>query len=233
MYNRSPKQELLMKRLTAAIVLTIAALVAAIHPVATAAPEPSELPESWQLDIQYDNPQPIQVAVPGESAPQTYWFMKYTVTNRTGDERIFVPEFVLYTETGQVLRSGEGVPINVFRTVKKVLNDPLLKSQSEMTGQILQGADNAKSGVAIWKDFDPKAGQVDIFVGGLSGETAVVTLPVAVTVREIDVRGKVREVEKKSIVLSKTLELTYSAPGETPARSRQPMKLLAKDWVMR
>lgn len=221
-----------MKRIVAALVVA-SAVLAFVHATAWTAPKPSEVQVAWQLEIDYKAPQAIQVQIPGESQCRTYWYMRYTITNRTGAERFFVPQFVLYTDTGKVYPAGKDVPTAVFATIKELHNDPLMRTMTGMAGQILQGDDNAKEGVVIWPDFDPQAGQVDIFISGLSGETAEVELPNPVMVQEIDVRGQTKEVEKKTVVLRKTLSLRYAVPGEAAARLRSPVKLLKQEWVMR
>jgi len=219
-----------MMRTTIAIVL--AALVLAVSPARTA-PQPSEIPTSWQLDLDLATPRAIDVVLPGRTTPQRFWFLRYTVTNRTEQDRIFVPDFILYTDTGQILRAGSRVPSAVFREIQKLYNDPLLKDMTGMTGKLLQGEDNAKDGVAIWTDFDPQAGAFDIFMGGLSGETVQVKLPTPIQVVEIDARGNEQTVEKDSVILSRTLRLQYGIAGEAAARAYVEPKLLQRDWVMR
>lgn len=227
-------------RASAAILLAVAAAMA-VAGDAPAAPKPLEAASTWQLDIDFHDPHPIQVQVPGEDKPRTFWYLLYTVTNHTVDEQtqkaaeqIFVPDFVLYTDTGQVLRTGQKTPAAaVFDTIKKSYNNPLLKDSVAMTGKLLHGDDNAKEGVAIWPAFDPQAGAVDIFIGGLSGETAEVALPKPITVTEKDALGKLKTVVKDTIILSKTLHLHYQIPGEAAARLRAPVILTKKDWVMR
>ena len=221
-----------MRLSTAAIALAAAATTIAVAPVLPA-PRPLEVPVSWQLEFDFQKPQAIQVQLAGRDTPETFWYMIYTVDNKTGDERIFVPEFVLYTDTGQVFRAGQKVPTAVFDKIKKVYNDPLLKDMASMTGKLLQGADNAKSGVAIWPDIDPAAGAFDIFIGGLSGETVEIKLPAPIQVTEADAKGDKQTVEKKTIVLAKTLYLRYAIPGEATARLQTPTKLIEKDWIMR
>ncbi len=221
-----------MKRLAATFVLIVAAVVLLASDAQTA-PKPSEVAINWQLDVRLDTPRPIEVSLPGKGQPTRFWYLLYTVTNRTGEDRIFVPEFVLYTNTGQILRAGQKVPTAVFRKLKRIYNDPLLKDRMGMTGKLLQGEDNARSGVAIWREFDGKAGSFDLFLGGFSGETAEVILPIPVTAKEIDARGRDVEVVKEKIILTKTMQLNFSAPGEQSARSRLTPKLLKRQWVMR
>lgn len=219
-------------RLTA-VAVVLAAIVIAAASYAAPAPKPSEVPVSWQLEIDFHKPQAIRIRLAGEDKPRLFWYLRYTVTNRTGADRIFVPEFVLYTDTGEVLRAGQKTPTAVFEYVKKLRNDPLLKDMAGMTGKLLQGEDNAKSSVAIWPDFDPAAGEFEIFIGGLSGETAEILLPKPIRVTEMDYTGKKRTVVKDKVVLTKALQLRYGIPGEAAARVNTAPRLITKAWVMR
>ncbi len=220
-----------MKRTATLPVLLATAWVLALP--AHSAPKPSEVPISWQMEYDFQRPRAVEVTLPGQMVPRRFWYMIYTVTNHTGKELIFVPEFVLYTDTGQVLRAGQKVPSAVFKHIKKLYNNPLLSTTTEVTGKLLQGEDNAKDGIAIWPAFDPHAGAFEILIGGLSGETAEVQLPVAIETTEIDPTGKVATVVKNKVILSRTLRLQYSLPGEAAARNETSPKLEKKDWVMR
>lgn len=216
--------------------LSAAALVlaAAIPTVlAAGAPQPSELSLTWELTIEADMLRSIRLKLPGHERPQTFWYMRFTVINNSESEQIFIPEFVLYTDTGQVIKVGQDVPTAVFNELKKIYNDPLMMSMVNVTGKILRGEDNGKRGVAIWPDFDPKAAQVDVFVGGLSGETAEIELPVPIETTEYDDEGNKQTVKRDKIILNKTLQLSYSIPAEAAARAQATVKLLAQKWVMR
>jgi hypothetical protein len=220
-----------MKRYPAAVIL--AAGLAALAWAQVNPPRPAPVSHAWQLDIQVEDLLPIQVQVAGETSPRVYWYLRYTVTNRTGADRVFVPQFDLYTDTGQLLRASQGVPSAVFHQIKQLHNDPLLEPMAGMAGKILQGADNAKSGVAIWRDFDPRAGAFDVFAGGLSGETIRVPLPVPITQTQTDPLGETTQVTRDALILSKSLQLHYRVPGEAQARSQHKAILDGRDWVMR
>jgi len=217
-----------------ATVTAVAFVVVALgaYPVISA-PKPAAVPIRWQLEIDAQPIESIELKLPGSRAPELFWFIRYMVTNNTDRDVIFVPDFVLYTDTGQIIRAGQKVPTAAFKAIKSIYNEPLLKDMTDMTGKILQGADNAKEGVAIWRDFDPKAGGFDIFAGGLSGETAEVKLPKPIKIVETDAKGNRTTVTKDRIVLSKTLNLQYSIPGEAQARSYIKPALLKRQWVMR
>ena len=210
----------------------MAAAVAVFSACARTAPKPSETSGQWLLETSFGDLHAITVQIAGDAAPRTFWCLRYTVTNNTGDDRVFVPEFILYTDTGQVLRAGRKIPSAVFQAVKSLYNDPLLEDVSGMTGKLLQGQDNAKSGVAIWPDFDPDAGAMDVFVSGLSGETAQVILPKPVQVSEIDSAGKPVSVVKDKIILSRTLQRHYTVQGRWTGGAAEA-KFDEESWVMR
>lgn len=219
-------------RVLVTLILTVATISIATQSY-SAPPRPLEVPSSWELEFDFKPPIPVRLTVPGDKAPRTFWYMQYRVTNRTGEDQIFVPDFVLYTDTGVVLPAGRKTPISVFNAIKQMHNNPLLKDFAAITGKLLQGADNAREGLAIWPDFDHKAGKIDIFIGGLSGETAEIKLPIPMKVTQTDARGKTVVIEKKSILLSKTLHLTYRVPAGAGARFGKPTKQLDKEWIMR
>jgi len=196
-------------------------------------PRPSIVPTSWQLQFEFQSPRCISLRLPGEKKSRTYWYMLYTVTNRTGADRIFVPEFILYTDTGKVYRAGKHVPSEVFHAIQSRHNNPLLMSMARITGPLLQGEDNAKDGVAIWTDIDSKARAFDVFIAGLSGERAKIKLPLPTKVTVIGKDGKPIEKLTDTAILSKTLHLQYRLPGEPAGRANIVLKPIKKEWVMR
>jgi len=214
--------------------VALLAVIGTVIGLALAAPEPSDVPVEWELDIElFDVAMPISVTLPGDDEPTVFWYLRYLVTNETGEDREFTPVIDLATNTGQLIRAGTSIPPVVYDEIKGLHHQPLLKDLPAMAGRLLQGEDNAKAGVAIWPDFDEQAGQIDIFISGLSGETQVVQLPnpvekVTPTPECDDIVEQVTEV-----VLRKTLELTYALPGEASARLTTPATLVARQWVMR
>ncbi len=221
-----------MKRfvgLTGAVAVVVC-LAAAWAP---AAPEPKSIPTEWELDVIFERPQPILVSVPGEDGPQTYWYLLYSVTNNTGADQVFVPRIALYTDTGEIRRGSEGIYPAVFSAIQQRHNNPYLKELSRITGRILQGSDNAKDGVAVFGDFDPKARRIEVFFSGLSGETAVIQLPTEIKVDQIDIRGKTTRILTDHLILHKTLQLSYKIPGEVAARYATAAALDVQTWTMR
>ena len=227
-----------MKRILVLTALLVS--VGAIVPQAMTAPEPFEVPTTWELEFDFRAPQPITVTLPGRDKPTTFWYMLYSVTNLTrnletgrGSDQDFIPEFTMYTNTGQASVSNRRMPAGVFAAIKKRHNSPLLKDHTEIIGKLLYGRDNAKDGVAIWPDFSDKTGSIDVFAGGLSGETAELKLPRPVTVTETDAHGVEKTVVKNKVILHKSLQLNFSVKGETGSREYSTTKLVSRKWVLR
>jgi hypothetical protein len=227
-----------MKRILVLVAL-LAGLVA-VSPWGMTAPEPYEVPTTWELTFDFEAPQPIRVTLPGQTKPTTFWYMLYTVTNLSrspetgrGDDQDFIPEFVMYTDTGQAKISDRRLSTRVYAAIKKRHNNPLLKDHTDIIGKLLFGKDNAKDGVAIWPDFDVKAGSFDVFVGGLSGETVELKLPRPVTKVETDANGVERTTATSKIILHKSLRLGFSVKGETGNRIYAKAKSTGKNWVLR
>lgn len=200
-----------------------AALAAAVllltpaGPAAHAAPEPELVSPSWQLDFEYDEPDAIAVkTLTGET--RWYWYMTYEVTNHTGEERLFVPDITIADDTGRIIPAGEDVPARAFRAIRDELGSTRLQSQTQIVGQILQGEDHSRRGVAIWPaDTDRDVDAIRIFIAGLSGETATAVDPVT----------------GEEVLLRRTLMLAYEMPGNNTSPQDQPFIRSAEREVMR
>ena len=151
--------------------------------------------------------------------------MIITVNNNTGRDIDFYPKCELMTDTLQVIPAGSGTPDAVFENIKTSFSGkyPFLESLEKSGNRILQGRDNAKDIAIIWPDFDPKTSCIDIFITGLSSETAAVDHPV-----EKDQSGK-----PVKVYLRKTLQLTYTLTGDANLRSGETLSFKSKNWVMR
>jgi len=221
-----------MKRI--AVVIAVAVAAAALGLAVAAGPKPSEVPVTWELGIDiYDVVKPILVTLPGADEPSVFWYLRYLVSNETGEDREFTPVIDLATNTGYVYRIGTDTPPQVFQRIKGLHNQPLLLDLHAMAGRILQGEDNAKDGVAIWPDFDSQAGVIEIFISGLSGETQTIHLPYPVDQVTVDPDGNESMQQVTEVTLRKTLKLTYALAGEAEARLTTPAKLIGKQWIMR
>jgi len=125
----------------------------------------------WVLDFAYKPLRIITVDIPGKGRRDVH-YLYYQVVNKTGQPRMFVPQFTLVTDTGK--RYEDTV---LPQAVKKIQNreDPSIQNlygAVDIMGVIppsnKQGVDDAVFGVAVWEGVDPRADKLTIFVRGLS-----------------------------------------------------------------
>ena len=208
-------------------VLALTAAVAALPVVggesAGAYPQPSIYPVSWEFDFTYDMPERVVVDVPGVGR-RAYWYVTYQVTNNTDQERPFLPSWELMTRDAKVLQAGYGVPAGVFEAIKRDERDPLLLDDLTISESPLRlGEDQARRGVAIWPEPMAEMGQFDIFVGGLSGETATV---------EVDGQTFKNDAGLP-VLLFKTKQLTFRQYGDDRNPGNDLLEQVDERWVMR
>jgi hypothetical protein len=203
-----------------------AILTAVLAGLCMAAPTPAivQRPGQWTLDVRYEHPQ--QLVLPyGPAGEQRFWYMIMTVTNRTGMDVEFYPKCDLMTDTFQIVPAGRAVPDVVFQMVRQrhASRYPLLESLRSVPNRILEGEDNALDIAIIWQDFDAQAGNFQVFMGGLSNETAVIAHPVATG----------EDGRPLPIYLRKTLELSYDMRSDPTLRSSVEVVYKDQSWVMR
>lgn len=203
--------------------LVLAPLARAADEAPGSFPRPSPYPITWELKFKHSMPKRIVVDVPG-GAPQAFWYMTYTVTNNTGQERTFLPVFEMLTDDGKVIRSDRNIPYKVFTDIKAREKSKFLEHFTQIGGEIRLGEDEAKDGVAIWKEPMPEMGTFSIFLTGLSGEAA----------RLHDAQGKdVKDADGQPIILRKTLQLTYFVRGDEVYPGLDEVNRKSEQWVMR
>lgn len=205
-----------MMRKQIACVLAAAVALLTLHTAARAYEEPSVTSRSWQLEFTHDQPRTISVKLPDGSI-QWFWYMAYKVTNNTGEEQLFVPEFVIATDAGDIINAGQNVPAGVWPVVANKLNNKLIESPAQIVGKLLQGEDYARESVAIWPVPAHDVDEMSIFVGGISGETATTT----------------NALTGESVLVRRSRMITYATPGSSPNPQDQPVKLVEETDVMR
>jgi hypothetical protein len=94
-------------------------------------------------------------------------------------------------------------------------------------GKLLQGADNARTSVAIFRDFDPEASRFTIYGGGFSGEIVRVPNPA------FDAAQGDSEANPQFFTLRKTLAIPYDLPGDPVTRRGSAPVRGTREWVMR
>lgn len=222
---RSPANPLarvlgLAQGVAALAVAVMAVVVAAAS--AIAAPEPEVVPRRWQLDIRTGDLRVVTLMVsqPGnkeaEPQPRMFYYLPYTVINKSGEDLLFAPSFELATDEGELMRSGRGVPVEVTRTIIAGLENEFVQDQISIIGQLLQGEENRKDGVVIWPvgELDPT--EVVVYAAGFSGETATEELP-----------------DGRKVVLRKTLMIRYRVPGTLEGLRSTPLEEVERRWIMR
>lgn len=202
-------------------------LVVTLAGAAWAAPEPAIVQKTgdWTINAAFGQPEQILLRSGADDKPVRFWYIIVTLTNTTGHDADFYPQCDLVTDTFQVTPAGRGVTPAVLELIKKRHADryPFLESFEGAGNKILQGQDNAKDVAVIWPDFDTRAGGINVFITGLSNETAVVSHPVAK-----DEQGR-----PTKVFLRKTLELSYKLRGDPALRSSVEVVYQGQRWVMR
>ena len=180
-------------------------------------PRPSPSVRGWQLDFKYGPMRQIRLVLPGQSSPTTFWYMPFTLTNNTGRDVSFYPQAYLFTDTGELVEAFQGVDALAYPIIAKMIGRELLEEDLFVRGKVLQGEENARESVFIWRDFDPKAVSFKLFISGLSNETAEVTDPI----------------NGKEYSLVKTLQLSYGLGGDRFISAELTAELKDHEWIMR
>ncbi|MEM7229218.1 MAG: hypothetical protein AAF432_10430 [Planctomycetota bacterium] len=175
--------------------------------------KPSSRPLRWELDFE---PGDLRLFV-DQSDGSTYLYFTYKVTNNTGQDRTWAPSFILYTDTGEIMKSGEGVPGRLNGELIDLLGNEFLEPQFKIIGDLFQGEGMAREGIVVWPIRDITINELKLFVAGVSGETARTVHPVT----------------KAPIILRKTMQRNYILRGNALARGSKPAELVSTTWVMR
>jgi len=234
-----------MRRFTAAtLVLSLGMLTASAQKKETpvgVGPAPSPAPISWEFDFKYAPPKRIEVRN-ADGQTETYWYMLYTVTNKSMTTRQFHPLFELVTIDLRVFHTDIGISPLVFDAIKErhKITHKYLLHPTKAIGELRTGDDYARESAAIWRADDLRASEFSIYIAGLSGEARVLRNPVhdpskPVMKTVVDDRGREHEttVNPKFFTLRKTLSLTYMLPASDKARSQIEPRLDDARWIMR
>jgi len=176
-------------------------------------PEPALVPYRWELDFQ---PGPLRLYVDPVDGT-AWWYLTYEVINRTGDDQLWAPSFVLFTDAGEILVSGRDVPSGIEEDLCALLGNELMETQNEIIGEIFQGPEHAKEGVVVWPAQQTDVNELSLFIAGISGETARINNPLS----------------GEEIILRKTLQRDYLIRGKALARGSRPLELMQQRWILR
>jgi len=219
-----------MKPELGAALMGVLAVLALSWPLASVSmagdpPEPSVVPTRWELDLEVGPMRVITLNVPDEGE-RSFYYVTYLVTNDSGEDVFFAPMFELATDQGEMIAAGRNVPRWVSQELLRRLRNPLLEDQINIIGQLQQGPEYAKEGLAVWAVGETDVDELTVHFIGFSGESKTVNSRDAET-------GEIREV-----VLRKTFMKPYRAPGrllDERAESEGGRRLMPQRgrWIMR
>ncbi len=132
--------------------------------------QPADRKSLWVLDLAFKPLRMRTVEIPGKGR-KTIYYMYYRVVNRTGEPRLFVPQFSIQTNTN---KRYDDIPLPQAVRLIQAREDPStqLLGSVDLVGMIppskKDGVDDAVFGVAIWDNLDVKASRFSIYVRGLS-----------------------------------------------------------------
>lgn len=205
-------------------------------------PEPSPTPIAWEFDFKYMEPRRIEVRNPDTGRQDTYWYLLYTVTNKSRATQQFYPIFELVTDELRLISTDLGISPLVFDAIKErhKITHKYLVHPTKALGELRSGDDYARESVAIWRADDLGVSSFQIYVSGLSGEARVLRNP-SYNPQEPETRtvfgpdGREREetVNPKYFTLQKTLRLSYTLPASTKSREEIEPRLDDARWIMR
>jgi hypothetical protein len=202
-------------------------------------PVPSPYPISWELKFTHGMPHRIAVDVTDSKVPRAYWYMTYTVTNEGDKEQRFYPQMDLLTADGNVHKSDEKVPKRVFDDIKDQVHNKFLEPYTSISGPIRLGPAEARDGVAVWPETQPRMEHFSIFVTGLSGEAVIMKTvdgKLVKTDQAEDMYSKDNEDEllKKGLtILRKTLQLNFYIRGDEVYPGEDEVNKTGEEWIMR
>jgi hypothetical protein len=183
-------------------------------------PEPDPIPQRWQLDLVVGPLRLISLEIEGEGFVP-FFYMTYRVTNNSGEDLQFAPQFELGNEDGDLIRAGIDVPRQARQALLELLDNPLLEDQIDVIGPLLQGRENAKDGLVIWRAQDLDADELNLYCAGFSGE-----------VQQVEFSNP-QSGETKTLTFRKTYLVRYSTPGRLLGRGSAPFPVVAERWIMR
>jgi hypothetical protein len=167
---------------------------------------PKDQQSIWVLDFAYLPIRIVTVDIPGKGRRQVY-YMYYRVMNRTGEPRMFVPQFTIVTDTGK-RHEDQVIPeaVKVIQAREKV--EIALRGAVDIVGILpvsgtKEGIDDVVYGVAVWDGIDPQADAFKVYVRGLSNGYREVTPPTPEGGQPAAPR-----------IEHKTLQINYLRPGD-------------------
>jgi hypothetical protein len=181
------------------ILMTISSVVQTGHSY----PKATDRAQRWQFRLDTGDLTFYRDSETGEG----YWVLLYEVTNETKKDHNWTPSFTLVTDRGEMIQDSDNVPRKVQLSILDIFGDPLMVAQAEASGPLLQGSENAMRSYVVWKAGHEDVREIQVFAGGVSGDTAEVLHPIT---------G-----EKK--MLRRVIQLSWSLDGSVDQMLLKPM----------
>ena len=215
-----------MKRAT---VMMVCALGLGMASADSGAPKTDLVTSSWQLDLEFHDPQRITLVLPGDDQATTFWYLLYRVTNNTRREVQFYPSFRLLTDTLMVVEGGDMISPTVYDAIalRHGKEYPFFVPPWKVTGPLLQGRENARTSAVVFRQFDREASAFTIYISGLSGEVRRVRNPGFLT-NEAE-----SEQNPRVFLFRRTLAIRYDLPGDPGTQALAVPIRRSREWVMR
>lgn len=224
-----------MKRLLPAVLCALAfcagpVLVPALaqddQPPADITPKPDAVTQDWFFDFEYTQPDTIAIINP-DGTVDWYWYMTYQITNFEEDELFFDPRIVIQSDNGKIVTANLGIDATVFKEVRSLLENPLLRSPTEMPGRVFKGENYTRQSAIIWKVPEDDVDQFKVFVGGIYGETKNVTdpstgKPIMVPVIDALTGKPEKDAQGNDVMQPLQLKRTRMIHYKTPGNPRTP-----------
>ena len=207
---------MIMSRSLCLCLLAVLGLAFAFGAANAELPHPKEYPTSWELKFDHGKPVRIAVEVPGQPTKQGFWYIPFTATNNTGQERMFLPVVEMATEDGRIVRSDNNIPDAVVQKIRKLEGNKFIGSSVNISGDFRLGNDECKYGVAVWREPTLEMGRFSILFGGLCGEYT-----------------RVKGDDGKEVTLRKTLQLNFLVHGDNVYPGEDLVNSKPELWIMR
>ena len=164
---------------------------------------------SWELGFSARPPRTIELAT--EQGKENYTYVVYEIKNDTQEEINFIPSLQLQADGGDAV-TGDSYGA-AAKEIRRIVGGNLL-DQAGITGCIKPG--ETRRGVAIWKNFEPGARQLTLYVQGLSDDFKMV-----------------KNENGHMLTMYRTYKLTYRRTGSAEHVAINPVQLVTCEWIWR
>ena len=158
----------------------------------------------WALDFKHTDLRYVTVGA------KVYAYMTYEVTNKSGAERKFFPIFRVETETQQITYAMAAPEVAAAVRAKQRHN---YLDVDQISVAIADG--ETRIGVAIFRDLDPEADRVKVYVTGLTDNY------------------RYQDEDNRKGFQRMMWKIEWYRPGDAANRVQSPVQTVADEWYWR